>query len=512
MKPFRILTFVMMTLVMSTTALMAQKQIDYESDWGERLPSLPDDMILKGNVVFHHEGMVMYCDSAVLNQLDNKFSAFGIIDIYQNDTIHITGDVVYYDGNLKIAEIMGKVVTMEDGKTTLITDYLVLERIPNIARYTTSATIYDQKDTLTSIFGTYFLNDKIFHFTDKVHIITPSSEIFSDTIHYNTKTDVAEFFSKTTIVDKDSTIINTDKGNYNTTTSYCESYAGGKMTQKGRLMLADTLFYDSKERKGEAFGSVYMEDTANNINAMGEYANMQTIDTLSYTYLTQQAIVKQVEDGDTLYFHADTLLLVSDTSNNMRNMYGYRHSKLFRSDFQAAAEYAHYHIEDSLLTMTERPILWNEESQMTADTITMLFAQKKIDRMQLYPNALIVQDADSLSDDRFNQMYGRHLTAYFNNGRIKEAEIEGNAQSIYYMWEEKKGKAPQLIGINIGNSSKMKIYFEKGKMKRLVGIEKPEYKLDNEDSVPAEERRLKGFIWKAEDRPLEPDDIFKHRL
>jgi lipopolysaccharide export system protein LptA len=510
-KLYATFVFLFALMIVGESGVYAQKTIGYQSEIGERKPSMPDEWILKENVIFTHEGMTMFCDSAVLNKAENSFSAFGVIDIFQNDTIHLSGEQMYYDGNTKIAEIAGKVVTLEDGKTTLVTDYLVLERVPNIARYTTSAVIYDDRDTLESIFGTYFINDKNFIFTDRVKIRTTSSEIFSDTIHYNTKTNVAQCFGLTTIVDKDSMIIVTERGNYNTETLYCESYKATKMTQKGRMMLADTLFYDSKLRNGEAFNNICIEDTGNHINATGNYVNMKTIDTLSYTFLTDSAFVKQIEDKDTFYLHADTILLVSDTSNHARDIFAYNHAKLFRSDLQGAAEFAHYKVDDSLLTLFQRPVLWNEENQLTADTITVIFSGSKISQMNLYPNAFIVQDADTSEDERYNQIFGRHLTAYFSSGRIQEAVIEGNAQSIYYMWEEKKDRTPRLIGINIGNSSKMKIYFDKGIMKRLVGIDKPEYRLDDEDRVPAEERKFKGFIWTASDRPLTPQDIFIHR-
>ncbi|MDR1726266.1 MAG: hypothetical protein LBR28_07755 [Bacteroidales bacterium] len=507
----RYITIFTITISNLFVQTLAQKAIGYESEWGERKPSSPDELILKQNVVFTHEGMIMYCDSAVLNKTTNTFSAFGYIEIIQNDTIHLTGNEVYYDGNTKIAEIMGDIVVLKDGKTTLITDYLVLERIPNIARYTTSAIIYDEKDTLESIFGIYFFNDKVFNFTDQVHIKTQTSEIFSDTIYYNTKTDVANCFGATTIVKKDSAIIYTEKGNYNTKTTYFESFSATKMTQNAKTIIADTLFYDAKLKKGEAFSNIYIEDTTNHISSTGNYANINTIDSLTYTFLTDSALIIHIDKNDTLYFHADTLLLVTDTSNNARDIFGYKHAKLFRNDFQGASEFAHYKINDSLLTMVERPVLWNEKNQLTADTIILLFSNKKIYQMKLFPNALIIQDADSSETERYNQIFGRVLIVFFHNGKIKEADIEGNAQSIYYIWDEKKDKAPQLIGINTGNSSKMRIYFDKGKMKRLVGIENPEYKLNNEDDVPVEERKLKGFIWVAEDRPLQPSDIFIKR-
>ena len=101
-------------IVITTCSAIAQKQIDYQSDWGERRPSFPDCLILKSNVVFVHQDMTMSCDSAVFNTKDNFIEAFGNIHLWQ-DTIDLYGDQVYYDGNTKTAEIFGKVVTLQDG-------------------------------------------------------------------------------------------------------------------------------------------------------------------------------------------------------------------------------------------------------------------------------------------------------------------------------------------------------------------------------------------------------------
>ena len=42
--------------------VFAQKEVIYSSDWGEKLPSFPNHLILKSNVDFVHEDMKMTCD------------------------------------------------------------------------------------------------------------------------------------------------------------------------------------------------------------------------------------------------------------------------------------------------------------------------------------------------------------------------------------------------------------------------------------------------------------------
>lgn len=157
-------------IIITTCSAIAQKQIDYQSDWGERRPSFPDCLILKSNVVFVHQDMTMSCDSAVFNTKDNFIEAFGSIHLWQ-DTIDLYGDQVYYDGNTKTAEIFGKVVTLQDGGMTLQTDYIVWEREAQTVRYTNSADIWNDESTLKSLMGTYYTDTKIIEFTDRVRKI-----------------------------------------------------------------------------------------------------------------------------------------------------------------------------------------------------------------------------------------------------------------------------------------------------------------------------------------------------
>ena len=198
-------------LIFFACSVSAQKKIDYKSDWGERLPSFPNQLILKSNVVFVHEGMTMDCDSAVFHTEENFIEAFGLIHISQ-DTIHLYGDRVYYDGNTKVAEIFGDTVILHDDKVTLQTDYMVWERDYETVRYTNAADIWDEESTLYSLTGTYYTATKQFEFSDNVIITSPDADIESDSLFYDSSTDWAYFYAPTTITTSDSAIIKTERG------------------------------------------------------------------------------------------------------------------------------------------------------------------------------------------------------------------------------------------------------------------------------------------------------------
>ncbi|MEA4966796.1 MAG: OstA-like protein, partial [Bacteroidaceae bacterium] len=163
-------------------------------------------------VEFEHEGMRMYCDSAIFNEKENRFRSFGNIHIVQHDSLHVWGDELYYEGETKVAEMFGEKVVMKDNNITLNTTYLILERIPNTVSYTRWADIYDNKSTLRSRQATYDMTTKDIYFVRKVEINSEKTKVYSDTMVYNTNNYIATFYCPTNIITTDSTFIYTELG------------------------------------------------------------------------------------------------------------------------------------------------------------------------------------------------------------------------------------------------------------------------------------------------------------
>ncbi|MEE1094158.1 MAG: OstA-like protein [Bacteroidales bacterium] len=497
-------------LIFFACSVSAQKKIDYKSDWGERLPSFPNQLILKSNVVFVHEGMTMDCDSAVFHTEENFIEAFGLIHISQ-DTIHLYGDRVYYDGNTKVAEIFGDTVILHDDKVTLQTDYMVWERDYETVRYTNAADIWDEESTLYSLTGTYYTATKQFEFSDNVIITSPDADIESDSLFYDSSTDWAYFYAPTTITTSDSAIIKTERGEFNIKTNQSILYRNNNIKQKAQTLIADSIDYNTETQCGKAFGNIFIQDTANSVQAYGNYLETDRKDSLKYAFLVGEVLLQQIEESDTLHMHSDTLWVNFDSTDNAEQMLAYNHVKVFRTDMQAACEYADYRINDSIVYLLERPVLWQNESQFTADTIRIRVDKKGVKQMFLYPNPFIVQNSDTLTQKYFNQISGKYLSATFSKNKISYAQIDGNINLIYHLWEEEKGKEKRHTGINIGTCATLKIYFEKGKPKKMTAVQNPDFYLDDEQRINEQDKTLKGFILLEEHRPKSPQDIFIHR-
>ena len=85
---------------------------------------LSDAQILNGNVLFRHDEMLMYCDSAYFYEKTNSLDAFGHVRFVQGDTLEGFGDKLFYDGNTKLARLRRHVKLIQgrkDGNPTILT-------------------------------------------------------------------------------------------------------------------------------------------------------------------------------------------------------------------------------------------------------------------------------------------------------------------------------------------------------------------------------------------------------
>ncbi|MBQ9312303.1 MAG: hypothetical protein IJ213_04575 [Bacteroidales bacterium] len=509
MKSKRILS--LFALFLTTTVVFAQKQIEYRSERGQVRPESPNDITLIDNVVFVHNGMTMYCDSAIYNKKDNYFFAYKNIVMVDKQTT-LSGDELQYYGNEKIGYLSGKEVVLEDDDVTMLTDYLLLDRNDNTVRYLTGATIWNSEDTLKSNEGVYYIDDKLFYFLYSVELFSEKAYMNTDTLIYNTKSKQADFFGKTNINTSDSINVIATQGSYNSKTEEIYSEQRPDVYTKEQYLTADTIYYNKKEKTGYAYGKIFIQDTTQDVIIECNKVLLSKIDTLSVATLSDSILCRQIDKEDTLYFHSDTMFVTMDTNFNAKKLDAYYHCKFFRSDMQGAAEFCTYLVDDSILTMLVRPILWNEESQLTADTIQLKVSDKHAEKIFMYPNPLIVQNSDTTTQEHFNQVKGKNLEGWFENNNIKYAEVTGNVEIVYYLWDEnKKKKTKELIGVNIGQSKQLNLYFKSGTIKKLSAVSNPNYYIDADENISEEIKRLKGFVWSITDKPTKANDIFIHR-
>ena len=184
-----------------------------------------------------------------------------------------------------------------------------------------------------------------------------------------------------------------------------------------------------------------------------------------------------------------------------RTIRAFHNVRVYKTNLQAKSDSLFFTAADSTLRLYQSPILWADSSQQTGDTIYVQFKNKKINSAQVFQNGFIAdQEADTA---KFNQIKGKIITAFFNDGEIRHLYVDGNAESIYYDKKE-DGKYQQ----NQTVSARIKIIFEDktiASVKTIKGVEGTFLPADK----TLKEALLTGFIWKPELRPKSKNDIIK---
>lgn len=457
--------------------------------------------LLKGNVAFKHRGAIMYCDSAYLYQQSNSLDAFGKVRIVQGDTLRLNGDTLRYNGNSGIAVITGK-VTLVDRKMNLTSTKLTYDMSADKAYYLEGGTLKDNENILTSIKGYYYAKQSKVFFADSVLLVNPRYDIVADSLAYLTKKSTAMFSGPTRIISKgsDSTWIYCENGYYDTKLSKSRFYKPNKVVSRSRSLSGDTLDFDNNTRIGTALGRVAIADTAQSVIISGDKGFSD--DRARTALVTGNAELMRVFSIDTLFMHADTLFAKEDTVTGISSWIAFRGVRFFKSDLQGKCDSLSYTTPDSIMKMHVDPVLWSDSNQVTSDYIQMRITGNGPQSMQLESSAFICSQQDS---SRFNQISGRRMEGYFNNGDLVAVEVFGNGQSIYYTADSKGN----LTGVNNAECSDMVIKLNGKKVSDITLINDPDATLYPMGELAPSELLLKGFEWLDGIRPKNRNDIFR---
>lgn len=455
---------------------------------------------LSGNVIFEHEGAKMYCDSAYYYPNSNSFDAYGNIHIVQSDTINLYGNILNYDGNTRVAVITGNVLLSVKDQTELKTESLSFDLKENVGYYNKSAQITRGVNKLYSKIGYYYTRKNTYFFKDNVKVEHPDYTIFSDTLEYNTKTNIAYFHGKTKIITNDTTEIYCDRGWYNMDKNISSLHKNVLIkSKKGQIINGDSIFYNRNLKESYAYNNVILHDTTQNLLLKGNYAHYN--ENTGYSLITKRALMIQYSNKDSLFMTADTLISLKDTSNN-RIFKAYYRVKLFKSDFQGKCDSAVFKSVDSTFYLFKEPVIWTGENQLTAENIEIAIKNKTIDQLRLKKLAII---ANKIDTNKFNQIRGNIITCYFKNDSLYKVDINGNCETIYYPEDNN-----EIIGINFAKSSYITIYLRDNKIDRIKFSGQPEASLYPLEKVPADKTRFTDFKWIEDIRPKSKYELFSN--
>lgn len=206
--------------------------------------------------------------------------------------------------------------------------------------------------------------------------------------------------------------------------------------------------------------------------------------------------------ADSLSAPADSLMAPLD-STKVGFIYGKGHVKLFRKDIQVACDSLAYTELDSLVRFYKNPLVWNEENrQYSADSISVIIKNNKVEKASLMSEAFIAIREES-DTSCFDQIKGAEILAYFDStSALRRLDALGSSMAMFYLAEN-----GALATVNKVECKMFSAEFADGTIETVHYYDKPHNDAWPVVQMKDEERKLKGFSWQEERRPMSSADI-----
>lgn len=474
----------------------------------------PDVQIVKGHVAFTHKGARLNCDSAYFYQSTNSMRAFGHVRFRQGDTLSLTCDRAWYNGEEQMLEARQNVV-LKHRKQTLYTDSLNYDRLYEYAYFFNGGRLIDGKTKLSSDWGEYHTATRTARFNLDVQLKTPKNWISTDTLYYDTRKSRAHVVGMYTtdkgrgkempsiIRGKDNTITTTD-GYFNTAKDEAELYGRSTVVNKEKTITADTLYYNSETGKNRGKGRVIFVDDKNLQKITCE--KMEYNEKIGRGYATKNLLVMDYSRKDTLYMHADTMRIETfniNTDSVFRKVHCYNKVRTYRVDIQSVCDSLVFNSKDSCLTMYRDPIIWNAGRQLLGEVVKVFMNDSTVREAHVLGQALSVEQ---LPDSTYyNQVSSKDMYAYFVNGQMRRSDAVRNVRSIYFPIDSKDST---LIGLNYVETDTMKMYMSPNRQLERIWMPKAQGTLYPMSQIPPTRYKLDVFAWFDYMRPKDKDDVF----
>lgn len=495
-------------------------------------------MVLSGTVHFSKGAMQMYCDSTHYYPTSESMDAFGNVRMQQGDTLFIYADELNYDGLREIAYLYadeGKDVRMINRNVRLNTPEFTYDMVDERGYYTNGGVLTDPQNRLVSVEGEYLPATKEANFYIDVHLHRidgrDTLDIYSDTMYYDTRTRIAEFYSPTEIISGRGTI-HTTEGVYDTRNNQAQLFKHSTVhTDSTSTLTGDTILYDRDRGYGEAFGNVDITDSARQTTLRGTYGYYNRL--VDSAFVTGRALAMEYSRGDTLYMHGryiksildiDTIrTTVTDTiappagspdtvqpqiikreivSTDSTHVFtAWPRVRFYRSDMQGLCDSMIFVQRDSTLHLHHHPVVWSDDRQIFGNRIILYLNDSTIDRALLPDFAFTAQH---IEDDYYNQLTGKVMEAWFNGGELSRLDVSNSVEAIFYP-EENDSTINKMVNLQTAN---MRGWFEKRALIRMKtwpesnGRVTPLYLAKRSDLL------LSKFQWYGTLRPRDSQDIF----
>ena len=467
------------TLKRQTSSTPQRRRIDFMAD--EVKPyNRPGDSIVYfvGNFAAHHNGAVITCDSAV-RFTDQRWGFFGRVLVNQ-DSIYIYGDSAIYDGDASLAEIYAPIIKVVDGDALLYTYNFRFNTEEKVGSYKGGGVLVHDDNIIESARGYYDAGNHNIICVENVELHGEEYDMKSDSIIYNTDSELAQFFTNSEIWNADGDYLSADAGHYDKQQDLYMVTRDGYILTKDQELWGDTLSYYRNAGHVVAYGNIQVDDFKQKMLAFGDYAEYWS-DPGNMLLTRNPSIVSyDLSQSDSVFMRGDTLQIFTIS------LLAEREQKEREAQEKAAAE---QRAKESIAPKSEsKPNTTPQRSQVNqANENNAVASQQQRDVAgatdyiddESNDEQLIEQPIDSLAQDSVVQLSAKEQKA-LEHKQAKEAARKAK--------EAKKREKAAIRKVHLDSIAKVRqakatAILEKMKAKEMERIAK--------DSVRRAERREK---------------------
>jgi len=498
-----------------------------------RLPDGTQIQTLAGNVGIRQGNTFFYCDSMVINMSTKIMEAFGNVHINDSDTAHVYANYLRYIMDTRYAYFNGN-VKLTDGHGTLTTQNLEYDVATKVGTYRNGGKVVNKKSVLTSQEGVYYADVRDIYFKKNVVLKDPGYTLRTDSMIYNTESQLARFIAETYMKDSSGRTIQTREGYYDLKGGKAHFTQRTRIQDKSMVIIGNEIMNDDVAGIVQIRGNGVLIDTAQGVNILANeiFANKKTGAYLA----TNKPLMIIKQEKDSIYVAADTLFSAKLTdlyktpdtttkkvpaakgkgkpapkqvsnpvrNNDSTNRYfeAFRNVRIFSDSLQAVSDSLFYSFKDSTFKLYQNPIVWSNKSQIIGDTIHMYTKNKKADRLQVFENSFLIRENEP---GVYHQVKSTRMDGFFKDGAIDSVNARGSAESIYFIQDNDSA----YTGINQTSSDALDVYFRQQDLEKVVLRSAVKGTLFPMSQKQPSEARLSGFNWLESRRPKTKYELFE---
>ncbi len=341
-----------------------------------------------------------------------------------------------------------------------------------------------------------FLIDPILNDDDNIGI--------ADTIVYYDNEGVLELRSNANYTSPDE-VLKAPVIRYDKETDSYNTFGRARIETKNSKIEADDI--TSEDNGGTRLkGKVEIYDKESEITINSEEAVELDGVTKMYHPGKGQPLLTYELSSDSLLLRSDSLIITemyADTDSTSQELTAVNKVKWKNGTTLGKSNKFLFYQQDSVIIMTDNPILWSDSTQLSADTIMLFLKNNDVYKITLIDNAMIISPDNT---GMYNQIKGAKIENFIEDKALVKSHVMTNAELLYMIKEDESYR-----GVDVTKSNEMIFTFEDDQIVTIDMNGQPSSNMyEYTEGMDLTSYNLDGFKWRFEERPSA--DIFKMQL